>query len=713
MDSNMIWQRLWAWTRACVIIFVFSSCKAWHSGEPTAYIANPHFHNPDATINNSGYNHYQKISLWARAQQFVQDNVRISGSHAVPAYHRQQCNPPIEHADFARALAHSSQEYITWFFDQQMQIGAMTQDQVLCLYKLYSNPNFLAYIKKLPGYDEHILSVYARLIDPAHNRKKLFQAMGLKESISMFNLFAKCAQEVRNKRVAQEQERALHAQAIRFQQAELLREQRATEHKSRPRAFSHRPPATLAQCVTVWHKKQHGANGARYKKRLAAARELGPNKPKIKRVYKITDRDRELIKELNLRNSDFVQLDGHELQHVLHREFIGITRAISDTRTITVGSITGHDWTELLGAYLYTGMQVNKMGNCAQASQIADFCWTVTVGLGQIVLGVGEGIWQGGKNVGRMVRHPLDTGYGAACALGIMLIGCGDIIMAVGDPDLPIDHEYSTFQRARDPAQSEYLLHVYDTVISQAKQATPRDIARGVSAMATEAILTAKLSSAAVKCITSINSRVPGSLHRALSCAPETAESFALADGGHMRLSKGALQAFAESEVAEARAATLMRDGSVQGGKVLPPALNSKELAKKIGEDSEKILSYMKPHLDDLAKNGNKVKNIGDNVFKVAHTFSDKHIKNNILNVSKTVEQTAVECINVIKKADAANLLVEGVNNIHTFVNDIPLEIRLFIEEDTLMYFNGFVGHSARNVKHLVKIEGGAIWKAI
>jgi hypothetical protein len=29
------------------------------------------------------------------------------------------------------------------------------------------------------------------------------------------------------------------------------------------------------------------------------------------------------------------------------------------------------------------------------------------------------------------------------------------------------------------------------------------------------------------------------------------------------------------------------------------------------------------------------------------------------------------------------------------------------------MYFNGFVGHSPRNVKHLVNIEKGAIWKAI
>jgi hypothetical protein len=703
-----------AWARASVLVIfflTFGSCSAWHNGEPTIHVSSAQFQNPVAGSSHSGsgcQQHSPEISLRMRTQQFIQDNLRISVSPGFSVNHKYSGNMPINHAEFARKLAHSSEPYISWFFDQQIMAGTMSQDQVLRIYGLYTNPCFLAYIKRFPGYSDHILSMYARLINPANNRKKVFQEMGLKESIGMFNLLAKCAQEARDKRAAQEQERALCAQAAKLRQEELLHEPRKRELVSQQRMAS-RPPATLANCVTVWHKKQDGPNGARYKKRLAAVRELAQdlaqNKPKITRVYTITDRDHDLIKELNLRQSDFVKLEGNALQHVLHREFIGITRAISDMCTVMVGSITGQDWTELLGAYLDTGMQVNKMGNCAQASAIADFCWTITVGLGEIAIGVGEGIWQGGKNVAHMVRHPLDTAYGAGQAVCM-------IIMAVGDPDLPIDNEYSTFQRAHDPAQGEYLLRVYDTVMTQAKQATVRDMARGVTTVITETVLTGKLCSATAKCITSINKRIPGALHRALSCAPETVESFALAEGGEIRFSKGALQALAESEAAEARAAALLRDG-VQGEKALSKVLSSKQLAELTGKRAEEILSYMKPYLDDLAKNGNTVKGIGNSAFKVPHTFSYEHIENNIFKIGKTAEGTAIECVNIIKKVDTANLLVEGINNIHTFVNDIPLEIRLFIKDGILMYFNGFVGHSPRYVKHLVKIEKGAIWKAI
>lgn len=565
----------WAvWAQASfVVIFslAFFSCRAWHNGEPTVHVACAQFQNPIASFNHSGsgYQHYPEISLGARAQQFLQDNLRISMPHGAPSSLRYTSNITVRDADFARALAHSSQPYITWFFNNQIMAGAMIESQVLHLYKLYSNPNFLAYIKQLPGYDDHILSVYGRLINPANQRKKIFQEMGLKESIGLFNFFAKCAQEVRDKRAAHEQEYATRAQVAKLQQEELAHNSRKTELEQlkielerQQRTTVSRPTATLAHCIVVWRRNQNGAHGARYKKRLGAVRELTDGKPPIKRIYKITDRDRDLIKELNLKKSDFVKLEGNELQHVLHREFIGITHAISDTRTLTVGSITGQSWIELLGSYLYTGMQVNKMGNCVQASKIADFCWAVTAGLGQIIIGAGEGIWQGGKNVVHMMQHPLDTAYGAGQAIGMLIIGCCKIIMATGDPDLPIDHEFSAFQRAHDPANAEYILRLYDGLMMQARQASCRDIACGISTAVTEALLTGALCSATAQCINSVGKRVPGAMQRVLGCVPEASESFALAEGGQVRFSKGALQALAESEVAEARAATLMRDGA-------------------------------------------------------------------------------------------------------------------------------------------------------
>ena len=93
-------------------------------------------------------------------------------------------------------------------------------------------------------------------------------------------------------------------------------------------------------------------------------------------------------------------------------------------------------------------------------------------------------------------------------------------------------------------------------------------------------------------------------------------------------------------------------------------SLNSKELARLIAKRKDLILKNVQPAIDNLVKNGNRIKEIASKALNIEHVFSDKHIKYGLLSIGKTVEGTAEIALKTIKKADKLGLLKEGLNPI-------------------------------------------------
>ncbi len=131
---------------------------------------------------------------------------------------------------------------------------------------------------------------------------------------------------------------------------------------------------------------------------------------------------------------------------------------------------------------------------------------------------------------------------------------------------------------------------------------------------------------------------------------------------------------------------------------------NSKQISQEIIKRTPEILEYMQSSFNNLVHTSNKIKKIKDNVFNVSHTFAPDHISKGILKVGQSAKEISAQFVDIIKKVDALNLLKDGPNTIRTYINNIPVEIRVFIKEDTLISLNAFVIHSKRQVTNLIEI---------
>jgi hypothetical protein len=151
---------------------------------------------------------------------------------------------------------------------------------------------------------------------------------------------------------------------------------------------------------------------------------------------------------------------------------------------------------------------------------------------------------------------------------------------------------------------------------------------------------------------------------------------------------------------------------SGSGRELLCPVTSKARSVATIGRKAD-ILDYIKKPLHDLMQKSKNIKFIRDEVLDVAHTFSRDHVANRVLDMGMTAEQVAAECVKLIDQVDQAGLLVKGINNVRTTINGIPFDVRFFVQNETLMSFNGFVGNSKRLVKSLIIIEGEKIWKAL
>lgn len=119
---------------------------------------------------------------------------------------------------------------------------------------------------------------------------------------------------------------------------------------------------------------------------------------------------------------------------------------------------------------------------------------------------------------------------------------------------------------------------------------------------------------------------------------------------------------------------------------------------------SEKLPLLPAPVAREVAEEGlGKIKSFPPFNKKLKrHIFSDDHQRKGIMDLGPTKEAINDKFIEIIKKADAKNLLKEGPNNIVTEINGKTVTIRAFIKDGHVINYNGFTKLSNRKVDNKI-----------
>jgi hypothetical protein len=81
---------------------------------------------------------------------------------------------------------------------------------------------------------------------------------------------------------------------------------------------------------------------------------------------------------------------------------------------------------------------------------------------------------------------------------------------------------------------------------------------------------------------------------------------------------------------------------------------------------------------------------------KWEHMFSKNHLRLDIQLLGKDKSEIVNKFINIIKQADAKNLLTEGDNAIRTIINSQSIIVKVYIQAGEVINLNGYLGDSAR-----------------
>jgi hypothetical protein len=76
--------------------------------------------------------------------------------------------------------------------------------------------------------------------------------------------------------------------------------------------------------------------------------------------------------------------------------------------------------------------------------------------------------------------------------------------------------------------------------------------------------------------------------------------------------------------------------------------------------------------------------------------FSKNHLRLDIQLLGKDKSEIVNKFINIIKQADAKNLLTEGDNAIRTIINSQSIIVKVYIQAGEVINLNGYLGDSAR-----------------
>jgi hypothetical protein len=612
-------------------------------------------------------------------------------------------------------------------FNYHMQNGDISEAAALKLYGLYTNPAFLAYIATLPGYNKHIGDLHGQAHHCQVCRKRVAKEMRFNNADAVMRFLDDA------------QQRICFAQGEQGRRAQAAQQQVALPQQLSQHSSAKNKQLGTQKPVSKKYKLRRATNDLIEKYGIPASEltELEGNQQQhalharfITIMNSAADLDSALKSETRASKNSKQSNKKHTKQNLSQQSYRSAhkKRIAEQNKLFTrqgnykISSGFVHSCTALVVKSADIGIQSNKKGNTLYASKIADFC-SVVLDCAQdvlfdVALGVGEGVCQGVKNVGNMVAHPVDAAINMAHGVHTIVSCAFSTIIVAGKGEITFDF---------DP--------VRNLVVKKASQATVRGVTRGAAEIVTETILTGKLCGVIAEFIesTQIISRTARGAARAFKALNKEKPLYVTPEGIEVYLADGASGAGKAGKHSVAKRANVLKSEmdsassaqmSVQPGPTKAASsgssckisldsqafwLSKEECHSLIMQKEAEILAHIQEPLKKLTESGNKIKAVTDVAFDIEHIFSKDHIRSNLLKidgVSKSAVDAAknisVDIVKILQEIDGRNLLREGPNTIRTAIRGAPIEIRLFIENNTLRNVDAFAGYSARSLKNVI-----------
>lgn len=594
------------------------------------------------------------------AQRFIQNHVHVSAAPYYPQPNADGSNNQEIYAyqQLVPAYANYSAHNFAQLFEHLLLHNKTTEQKILERYELYCHSEFLKYIQTLPGYENHILSLNREMGHCSKCKKSVTQTMGYSKK-DVFTFLATNAQAILNNRQDKAQQEAKlkrHAEAQRIKKQAQLKKQ-AQQRQAALEQYAHFN--ILEQCTNALETSINCYSVAESIESLSEKVFANADiynytvLPEIKihtrdriHIMKTTENPYELV--FNAAMTDQILYD---IQH--------------QTVTHTGGTPTVFNRSSALFARAAQKF-IARLNPITQATNMigtiidtARFASTITIG----------------------------TLYLSEAAYAERIKGYWSAFEALSPDNLAtLSAEQWVDLGAELAADLFFGMGVAKTAL----------YLKEINAVAK----TQQKASQAAK-----------QLRQAVSNAMERRPIVKTANGIPLQLSSEAtkttkIAAFHFSGgAATAGAATVT---VVSGSQILH---TSEDVAIYIASKTEEILEHVTKQLESLTKSGNKIKNVTSKTFNIKHIFSGNHIKKQLLKTGESAEVTllstkhiSTQIIKKIQHAHSSNLLMTGPNNINTHINNIPVQIRAFIKNDTLISINTFMGTSARQVENLITI---------
>jgi len=143
---------------------------------------------------------------------------------------------------------------------------------------------------------------------------------------------------------------------------------------------------------------------------------------------------------------------------------------------------------DCIGQASNIGLEANKNGHTKQASQLADFCWTII----DLSKAFGEGIYLGTSNTIAAITHPIETIKNSLIGIGIITYGLSKLVSIPMECAFLYATDRNCFYIETNTIHKQ-LTTIIQNAIHYAQTTPTRNIVKQSSAFITESILLTKI----------------------------------------------------------------------------------------------------------------------------------------------------------------------------------------------------------------------------